>query len=539
LRSGAGLALAFIICVLSGAAAGAQSAAGSAATQAQPPVTPQDALGRDTPKGTVLEFMSAVQKGNTEAAALYLNTTLRDREAADLARQLYVVLDSRLPARLNELSDRPEGSRANPLKPDRDVIGTITTADGVLDLVVERVNRAKAGRVWLFSHETLDAIPDVYDEINLVSIDRYLPPILTKVRVAGIRLFEWVALALIIPLSYFLMGVLGRALAPAMRMWQRRYAAESAGRPARLPGFIRLLVLAGLIGWLVRSVDLPLAERKFWSAATTLLVISAVVWILLVVNAQAERYLARRASVTFGEVASLLRLARRVLDVLVLAVGGLTVLRYFGGDPTAALAGLGIGGIAVALAAQKTLENVVGGVSIVFDGALRVGDFIKLGETVGCVESIGLRSTRIRTLDRTILSVPNGQIANINIETLSSRDKFWFHHVVALRLETTSAQMRAVVTGIRQHLATHPAIDRSEPIRVRFFRVAQFSLDVEIFAYVFASDWDTFLQTQEDLLLDVMKIVEGADTAIALPSQTLHVADARGAVRDPLALGAA
>jgi MscS family membrane protein len=488
----------------------------------------------------VLEFMSAVQKGNTEAGVQYLNTTLRDREAADLAHQLYVVLDSRLPARLNELSDRPEGSRANPLKPDRDVIGTITTASGGLDLVVERVSRGKAHRVWLFSAETLDVIPDVYDEINLVSIERYLPGFLTKRRVAGIRLFEWVAVGLVIPLTYVLMGIVSRLFVPLMAVWQRRFGADGAKAPERFPGFIRLLALAGVIRWLVRSVDLPLIERQFWSAATTLLVISAVMWMALRANALAEGYAGRhiRRSTT-GEVASLLRLGRRVLDVIVITAGGLTTLQYFGFDPTAALAGLGIGGIAVALAAQKTLENVVGGVSIVFDGAVRVGDFIKLGDTLGTVDYIGLRSTRIRTLDRTVLSVPNGQIATVNVETLSSRDKFWFHHVVPLRLETTSGQMRAVVNGIRQHLAAQPAIDRRESIRVRFFRLGPFSLDVEIFAYVVATDWEDFLQTQEELLLDVMKIIERADAAVALPSQMLHVANPRGGGRDALEIGAA
>ena len=156
----------------------------------------------------------------------------------------------------------------------------------------------------------------------------------------------------------------------------------------------------------------------------------------------------------------MLRLARRIADVIVIAAGGLVTLHYFGVDPTAALAGLGIGGIAVALAAQKTLENVIGGLSIIFDKAVRVGDFLKLGDTLGTVDYIGLRSTRIRTLDRTILSVPNGQIANVNIETLSARDKFWFHHFVGLRYETTAGQMRAVVDGIRTHLAGHPMVDR-------------------------------------------------------------------------------
>src|SRR6185436_11530133 len=116
-----------------------------------------------------------------------------------------------------------------------------------------------------------------------------------------------------------------------------------------------------------------------------------------------------------GEIAALLRLGRRIADVFVITGGVIVALHFFGLDPTAALAGLGIGGIAVALAAQKTLENVIGGFSLVFDKAVKVGDFLKFGDTMGTVDRVGLRSTRIRTLDRTILSVPNGQIATVNI----------------------------------------------------------------------------------------------------------------------------
>jgi MscS family membrane protein len=226
-----------------------------------------------------------------------------------------------------------------------------------------------------------------------------------------------------------------------------------------------------------------------------------------------------------GEMAALLRLARRVVDGMVIAAGLLMALHHFGVDPTAALAGLGIGGIAVALAAQKTLENVIGGLSITLDKALRVGDFIRLGETLGLVDYVGLRSTRIRTLDRTILSVPNGQIANVNIETLSARDKFWFHHFVGLRYETKTSQLRRIIEEIRAYLASHPFIDSGETVRVRFCRLGPFSLDVEVFAYVVAPDWEVFLATQQELLLEILEIVERAGATIALPSQTLHFAN--------------
>ena len=142
---------------------------------------------------------------------------------------------------------------------------------------------------------------------------------------------------------------------------------------------------------------------------------------------------------------SLLRLARRTLDLFLLFGGLLAGLHHFGVNLTAALAGLGVGGIAVALAAQRTLENVIGGISIIFDQVVHVGDRVKVVNHEGFVEDIGLRSTRIRTLDRTVLNVPNGQLATVSLENISSRDKFWFHHILRLRYETPVSRMRGVL----------------------------------------------------------------------------------------------
>ena len=219
---------------------------------------------------------------------------------------------------------------------------------------------------------------------------------------------------------------------------------------------------------------------------------------------------------------SLVRVARRGVDLLVIFVGVLATLRHFGVDPTPALAGLGVGGIAVALAAQKTLENVIAGASLIFDQAVTTGDFLKMGEISGTVDHIGLRSTRIRTLDRTIVSVPNSQIANTSLETISARDKFWFHHVVGLRYETTPDQLRAVVDGIRGVLASHP-LTEGDSVRVRFLRLGASSLDVDVFAYLRAVDWNHFLEVQESLLFGITDVVARAGAEIAFPSQTMYV----------------
>lgn len=492
------------------------------AAQAEPP---KDLLGRDTPRGTVLGFMGAARDGKNDVAPLYLNTRLRGQAAVDLARQLYVVLDSRLPVRVNELSDRREGSLANPLRPDQDVVGTVSTATGQLDLVVERVTVEGQGPVWLFARSTLERIPDVHNEIDLVPIDQYLPGFLT-VRVAGIRLFEWLMLIVALPIGYRLLGLLGWVISKSVTPFlQRRLHLADGPITDHFPGALRLIVLAIVIRTSLGSFELPLVERQFWAATTFLLGISGLTWTLILLNAYGERYIYRHLNASrLRESVALLRLGRRVADVLVIAVGFLIVLRRFGVDVTAVLAGLGIGGIAVALAAQKTLENFIGGVSLIFDKAVRVGDFVRLGTTEGTVDEVGLRSTRIRTLDRTVVTVPNGQIAATSVETVSDRDKFWFHHFVGLQYDTTSEQMRAVMDSVRDLLARQPGVEL-ESVRVRFLRLGAFSLDIELYAYVYAHDWPAFLEIQEKLLLRVMEIIERAGTAIAFPSQTLHMAE--------------
>ena len=400
----------------------AQVGTGAPAAPAAEAQQPRDTLGRDTPRGAVLGFMSAARQGKDELTPLYLDTNLKGQPAVQLAHQLYVVLDSRLPARLNELSNRPEGAPGNPLKPDQDIVGTINTSNGPLEIVLERVTPKNAAPVWLFSKETLTAIPDVYDEVDLVELGRFLPDVLAKPRIAGIRLFEWLALILILPLCYRLLAVLNWLVKPLVAFGHRRFGTADERADYQVPGLVRLVVMSIALRWGLTSVDLPLLERQFWAAVAALLMVVALAWSLLLLNGFGEGYLRRRFA--NRELTAILRLARRAADVLALAFCGFVVLRYFGFDPTAALAGLGIGGIAVALAAQKTLENVIAGVSLIVDKAVQVGDTLKFGETVGTVDYIGLRSTRIRTLDRTILSVPNGQIASVGIETLSERDKY-------------------------------------------------------------------------------------------------------------------
>lgn len=486
---------------------------------------PVDILGRSTPRGTVLGFLRAARKEDYDAAAQYLNTRLRGKAAATLAQQLFVVLDRRLPPRLNQLSDRPEGSLAFLTRPDQDLVGTISSDEGNVDIVLEKVPQEQNGAVWLFSRSTLDFVPNLFAEVSAVSVEQSLPSFLTDLRIAHIALYNWLALLLGLPLLYLLTTMLSRTVSAWIGHVRRnRRKDPSLPDPVFLPPPVRLLLVALAVRWALSQVALPLMARQFWSGVAALISIAGCVWLLILVNDWAEAAVGRRLERRNRTGAkSVLRLGRRTIDLLVIFIGLLVSLWHFGINVNTALAGLGVGGIAVALAAQKTLENVIGGISITFDQAVRVGDWLNVGTANGDVEYVGLRSTRIRTLDRTVISVPNGQLANVQLETLSARDKFWFHPNLGLRYETTAAQLCSVTTRTADMLSQRSFVDRGS-VRVRFLRFGPSSLDIDISAYVFAQSWPHFLEVQEALLLEIMEIVESSGSKIALPSRTAYLA---------------
>jgi len=458
-----------------------------------------------------------------------LNTQRRGKAAADLARELFFIMDRHLPARLNELSNRPEGSLAFPAKPDQDLVGTIRRGSGHFDLLLERVDHEKAGRLWLFSADTLNSVPDLYTELDIESYRSMLPSFLTRTRIARIPLVQWLAVLVGLPLFHLAMVLLNRLLSPLAGRWRRTLRRNpDLPDPKVLPAPVRVLLLVGMIHRVLAKAAMPLMARQVWSIVASILTIAACVWVFFAFTGWTERSIRGRLlrNDLAGRV-SILRLARWGADLVAVLVAVLAGLYYFGVNPNATLAGLGVGGIAVALAAQKTLENVIGGASIIFDGAVRVGDLLKVGGTLGTVEDIGLRSTRLRTFDRTVFTVPNGQIANISLENFSLRDSFWFHHIFSLRYETTVAQMRSVLHGITGLLEKYP-LAKHFPMPVRFLRLGAYSLDVEIFAHLAARDWGHFLELQGQLLLQIMEVIETEGARLAIPAQTAYLAVSSG-----------
>ncbi len=489
---------------------------------------PDDPLGRTTPRGTLLSFMKEMGQGDSDQAVKYLDTRLPAQRAKLLAQELHVVLNVGLSGYIAKLSGTPEGDPDDDLKPDHERIGVIKTSYGTYDIMLERVRRGTDPPVWLFSSDTLKLVPEIYRDLRHNRIEKHIPKVLQDLKFFNYPAWQWLGLILVIPLSFLLAWLVTWALLVSIRFVFRQFTVtEKEHTISRLKGPIRILALS--LGFYIAALlSYSLLSRLFWTRVAETLLIVGITWLCLrLIDPIVERFWEnRQLGASSGKIA-ITRLLHKTVKVLVILLGAMSIFYMAGINLTAVLTGLGIGGIAVAFAAQKTLENLFGGIMIISDQPIRVGDFCRAGDYQGTVEDIGLRSTRLRTLGRTVASVPNGQLATMSLENFTLRDKILFHHKMQLRYETSADQLRFVIAGMRRLLYEHPKVETAGA-RVRFTGLKDSGLELEALAYVMETDYAVFLAIQEDLLLRFMDLVEESGTSFAFPSQTAYIAQDAG-----------
>jgi MscS family membrane protein len=467
-----------------------------------------------------LGFLSAAYSQKYDIAAEYLDTHANERDSATLAKQLFFVLDRKLPAKLNNVSNDPLGTLSDPVDSKRELIGSVVTEDGSLDIFLQRVDH-KGVPIWLFSRETLVGIPDVYNEINSTTVEHYVPDFLLG-KVFGVSLFALTYFLVFLPLLYAVLSVINSLGSAALRYTLHRWAHRPwLSKRTFLPHSVRLLIVAATIAATIRKISLSLFARQIGSTIAALLLIVAFVWAMFRLNERLEAYFKRRMGKRgrLGATA-ILRPARRFMDLIAILIGLMIMLHKMGINASTTLAGLGVGGIAIALAAQKTLENVIGGASLIMDGSIRVGDFFKLGNVMGTIEVIGLRSTTVRTPDRTIVTIPNGQMATMTLENLSARDNFWLRQLICVEYQTPPAALTSLLEQVRELLERDSRIVPATS-RVRFVRFAESNLELEVVAYILAKDWDRFLEIQEELLMKIRVLIETTGVGLGYPARAI------------------
>jgi len=488
-----------------------------------PAKTATDSFGRETPYGTVFGFLEAAQSGHYGVAAQYLQMSAarRQTEGEAMAEKLKVVMDRAFAGSLKHVSTQPEGTTQEGVSSDRQNLGTISSGDVDVELQLARVSDPAAGKIWLISSDTLTKIPELYDQVEARQVETRLPAWIVKHQFEGMPLWQWLALILLIPVAGGAGWLLLVVFQIPLLWWARRHGQpellqwRSVSGPAwLLAGTLVHRILAAYLG-------MPLLQRHYYVQVTTVAVIIGANWILWrVIRWFLQRVRSRALARGHGGTGSLMLLGERMVKAVLVIMATFSILGILGFNMSTALAGLGIGGLAIGFGAQQTIANLFGGVSVLGDEVIRVGDVCRFGDRTGTVEDIGLRSTRVRTEERTLLAIPNGTVATINVENLSRREKMLFKTTLGFHLDTSSDHLRMVLSEIRRVLSGNPKVETAS-VRVRLIELAAAAINVELVCYILTQDFNVFAEVREDLLLQIMKFVEDSGASLASPSQKL------------------
>ncbi len=508
------------------AAAQAQSALSQILSPSAPASSTKatDRLGRATPKGTFYGFLQAAQSGDYSLAAQYLqlSASRRQTEGDDLAMKLNSVMNRAFTSP-PQPSAQPEGTPQEDVSLDRQKLGMMSAGDVEVEFALVRVSDPGAGKIWLVSSDTLAKIPELYDQVEARQVETKLPAWIVKHQIAGMPLWQWLALALLIPMATAAGWILLLILQLPLRWWWSARHAQPPGNWRSVSGPAWLLAATLIHRVLAGYVGMPLLQRHYYIQVTEVAVIIGANWILWrVIRWFLRRVRNRALAHGHSGTGSLILLGERIIKAVVFVMAVFSILGILGFNMSTALAGLGIGGIAIGFGAQQTIANLFGGVSVLGDEVIRVGDVCKFGDRTGTVEDIGLRSTRVRTEERTLLAIPNGTVATINVENLSRRDKLLFKTAFGFHLDTSSADLRAALSEIRRLLTSNPQVEAST-VRVSLIELGSSAMNVELVCYVLTRDFNKFAEVREELLLKIMRLVEDSGASLAKPSQTLYL----------------
>ena len=477
------------------------------------------ARGSDTPRNAAFTFIVLCRDGDWVDAADML-----DRPAAGwpegvpatrVARALKSILDHRL------WIDFPSvpGAAANaPGAPSRVTIGVVDTPETVLEVEMVRVDDR-----WIFAAGTVQGVPEMARAIDVWWVSA-LPEFLVNVRVAEIDLWQWIGIVAIAGAGL----VVGWALT-----WLLRHGMLRMLGPAVEPLIMVLTPLAFLLSVLGMRVAQPLLvlsapARENLSLGSRAALVFVVAWLIVrwvrVVAVAVEAQMAKRA---IADGVAIVRMFRGAAVAVVWLLGMAASLQIFGLDLSTVIAGLGIGTAAIALASQQTLANLFGGASVVADQVLNVGDTCMIDGKIATVERIGVRSTQLRTADRTVLVVANGDLAQARIEKLSARDGFRHVVTLGLRYETPPDTMLAIVAELEKRLREEPLVDPKSAM-AHFTGFGDSSLNVEVRAMFRTLDMPAYRAAVQRLNVDFMRIVARHGSGFAFPSRTVYMAQDAG-----------
>ncbi|WP_215228936.1 mechanosensitive ion channel family protein [Erythrobacter sp. 3-20A1M] len=499
-----------------------------------------DPFGRETPRSTVTALLQALADGDYARAANYFveggssadgdareaSASAGDEaSAAALARKFQTALDrGGSLAPFLALSNSADGQLDDGLPLDREQVGMFGDGEEQTAIVLERISAENEPARWLVSSETTQAVDDFIPDEQASAADQT-----DEVAIAGAPWTDWLLLIGIAVIAFAIFRGAAALLLLLLRKVMSDPQASAVYRffQAALPPLSLYLVVATFY---LLAADLPvsiIARQTFLRYAGIVAWIALAWFALRLVDAIARILTGRMRRAERRQAEAVVTFLRRGAKVALLAIAFIAVLDTIGIDITTGIAALGIGGLALALGAQKTVENLVGSVTLIADRPMQVGDVAKIGDVFGTVEDIGMRSTLVRTNNRTLVSIPNGNLASDRIENFALRDRFLFNQTLGVTYDTDADQMERLLAELRAILeADENIID--DDARVRFNGFGDSALHIEFFAYFRTRSYPESLAMQEALLLAIMRKLDERGIGIAFPTRTVHLQTQQG-----------
>ncbi len=489
-----------------------------------PVAGPYDEYNRSTPRSSLIALALAVKEKDYARAVNYLDLrnlpfSLGEQlDGEQLVRKLIIVAKRAMVIDFEEMSDDPLGHKDDGLPSYRDRITTLKTKTGPVDILMQRVPRDDGVYVWKISNATVAKIPELDKEFGYGIIGNKLSHIFPHYVVWGLEVWQLVILLGLLLVGYLIAFVVTFVI---VSLLQRNKRFNRQRLQKFIAGPLRFLIMVLIFRAGFDMIAPSLSARALFEAKTMLIL--AIYWVMLgVIDVIMSRLADRMKRNGQHDAVVLLKPASTGVKIIVAVLAVISWMDNLGYEVTTILAGLGVGGVAVALAAQKSLENLIGSITIYASQPVHVGDFCKFGDTLGVVEEIGLRATQLRTLSRTVVHIPNAMFASGKIENLTQRDKILYRTRLRLSYNDTPDQVKQVLAKLRELIEQQAFIDE-ENSRVRFLEFGEYAQELELYVYIKTQDFIEYLEYREEINLQINEIIESAGAHLTVPVKNISL----------------
>ncbi len=386
---------------------------------------------------------------------------------------------------------------------------------------------------WFYSEQTAKAIPPLYKSLYPFGTDfllKYFPE-KTEGQFFGLDTWQWVGLLLLFFIAWLAQFIMSRLLRPIIRLIAKsRYSSplddkSMLWKVAKLGSYVILFLL---IKMTLPLLQLPVKANVFLIKGLEMAGVIFGIWLGLSIINVMMKYASRYAESTDHKLdEQLIPILKRMLQVLIVLGGLIYILQLLDVNVTALIAGVSIGGLALALAAQDTVKNLIGSAMIFFDKPFQIGDWVVMGSTEGEIVEVGFRSTRLQTTDTTIISVPNNVIASAAVSNMGVRKMRLFRTTLGVTYDTPPVLLEKFIEGLRKVVENHPQTKKDNHL-IHFNNFGDSALQIYFRTHILVNTLAEEYRVKEELSFSILRLAEALGVRFAYPTQTLFVEEMPG-----------